>query len=152
MNFDDLPHLIPIFPLSGALLLPNGELPLNIFEPRYIAMTKAALSGDRLIGMIQPCGCSDELYQTGCAGRISSFQETDDKRFLITLTGVCRFTFKDKTKTPDGFYQARVDWVGYEEDFDTGDIANLVERDVFIPKLMNYLGHHDITLDWERVA
>ena len=151
MDFKDLPNLIPIFPLKGALLLPQGELPLNIFEPRYLAMTRTALAGDRIIGMIQPKN-DDELFTVGCAGKISSFHETNDDRFLISLTGLYRFRLQNKTKTPDGFYQARVDWTGYEEDTNTDNIDDLVKRDLFMPKLMDYLSCHDITLDWERVA
>src|SRR4051812_26365816 len=96
MGFDDLPGTLPIFPLSGVLLLPRGRLPLNIFEPRYLDMTRDALAGDGLIGMVQPCeptslGTSpveaSAVYPTGCAGRITSSSETDDGRFLLTLTG-----------------------------------------------------------------
>src|SRR5579871_3841391 len=96
-RFEDLPRTLPIFPLSGVLLLPGGKLPLNIFEPRYLAMIRAALAGPRLIGMIQPRdpdagGQQPEVQRVGCAGRVTSFAETDDNRYLITLTGLCRFT------------------------------------------------------------
>src|ERR1700738_4074698 len=91
-----LPAILPIFPLTGVLLLPRGRLPLNIFEPRYLAMTEDALAGNRMIGMIQPSdpACrspAPAVYGIGCAGRITTFSETDDGRFLITLTGICRF-------------------------------------------------------------
>src|SRR3546814_8127649 len=94
--YDDLPRVLPIFPLEGVLLLPGGRLPLNIFEPRYLAMFDAALASNRLIGMIQPCeGCPDakapKVYETGCVGRITSFTETDDGRYLVTLCGLIRF-------------------------------------------------------------
>ena len=93
---DDLPATIPIFPLAGVLLLPGGRLPLNIFEPRYLEMTEDAMSSNRIIGMIQPTDphCRDlkpETYETGCAGQITEFEETEDNRILITLTGLCRF-------------------------------------------------------------
>ena len=94
---------LPIFPLAGVLLLPRGQLPLNIFEPRYLAMTRDALAGDRLIGMVQPSdphqpvSGNPPVYPTGCAGRITSFSETEDGRFLITLTGLCRFRIKRGT-------------------------------------------------------
>src|ERR1700761_2486947 len=93
-SIDDLPNPIVMFPLSGVLVLPRGQLPLNVFEPRYLAMVDAALSGDRLIGMIQPVEREEitlkpPLSAVGCAGRITAYRETDDGRYLITLTGVC---------------------------------------------------------------
>ena len=92
-NFADLPKVLPIFPLPGVLLLPGGHLPLNIFEPRYLAMVRDALGGERMIGMIQPCEALPDIgaakvYDTGCAGRITAFSETEDGRYLITLTGM----------------------------------------------------------------
>src|SRR3546814_3729604 len=94
--YDDLPRVLPIFPLEGVLLLPGGRLPLNIFEPRYLDMFDAALASNRLIGMIQPCeGCPDakatKVYETGCVGRIKAFTETDDGRYMVTLCGLIRF-------------------------------------------------------------
>ena len=90
--FEDLPRVLPIFPLEGVLLLPGGRLPLNIFEPRYLAMFDDALASHRLIGMIQPCehckGDAPKVYETGCVGRITSFTETDDGRYLVTLSGL----------------------------------------------------------------
>src|SRR5437868_15338076 len=88
-----LPDILPLFPLTGVLLLPRGKLPLNIFEPRYLNMTRDALAGDRMIGMVQPTveepgNATPAVYATGCAGRITSFSETEDSRFLITLTGI----------------------------------------------------------------
>src|SRR5215471_9412292 len=90
-----LPSILPIFPLTGALLLPRGRLPLNIFEPRYLAMVDDAMRGTRLIGMIQPrtpeqLSQRPQLYDVGCAGRLTGYEESDDGRLLITLTGVCR--------------------------------------------------------------
>ena len=102
-----LPSILPIFPLTGVLLLPRGRLPLNIFEPRYLAMTRDALAGERLIGMVQPSepqddnrgrggGTSPPVYPIGCAGRLTAFSETDDGRFLITLTGISRFRIREE--------------------------------------------------------
>ena len=107
---EDLPGRIPLFPLGGALLLPRGQLPLNIFEPRYLAMTDAAISGDRIIGMVQPSSDEDlarqdddeatpQVYEIGCAGRITSFSETADGRILITLTGISRFRIEEEMAT-----------------------------------------------------
>src|SRR5580658_5801464 len=105
--YSDLPHSLPLFPLTGAVLLPRGHLPLNIFEPRYLEMVDYALQGDRLIGMIQPTESEEthlkpKLSQVGCAGKIVSFQETADNRYLITLMGMCRFrlTGEMATTTP----------------------------------------------------
>ena len=112
-----LPETIPVFPLAGVLLLPRGKLPLNIFEPRYVAMTEAALATpERLVGMIQPVGEGDggapTLYPVGCAGRIVSFSESDDARYryLITLLGVCRFTIAEEVEGQGGFRRVRADW------------------------------------------
>ena len=95
-SYSDLPKSLPLFPLTGAVLLPRGQLPLNVFEPRYLEIVDYALTGDRLIGMIQPTQSEDTvlrppLSQVGCAGKIVSFRESDDNRYLITLSGLCRF-------------------------------------------------------------
>src|SRR3954470_5820101 len=95
-SYSDLPKSLPLFPLSGVVLLPRGHLPLNVFEPRYLEMVDYALAGDRLIGMIQPAEREDKaaiprLTQVGCAGKIMTFRETEDNRYLITLDGICRF-------------------------------------------------------------
>ncbi len=109
-TLEDLPAALPVFPLSGALLLPRGRLPLNIFEPRYLAMVQDALGQGRMIGMIQPVqGKESEdsppLYRTGCVGRITSFSETEDGRFLITLTGVARFQLGRELTMAEGDYR-----------------------------------------------
>ena len=111
-GIEDLPRVIPIFPLPGVLLLPRGRLPLNIFEPRYLEMTQDAMASHRTIGMIQPADPAakldaPEVYAVGCAGRITSFQETPDNRFLITLTGVCRFAITREIEQ-DGLLYRRV--------------------------------------------
>src|SRR5688572_13190503 len=110
----DLPKLIPIFPLDGALLLPHGALPLNIFEPRYLNMVDDALAGERIIGMIQtrPGGARERpsLCRVGCAGRITSFAETPDGRYLITLTGLCRFEVAQEPLVQTPYRQVRTDF------------------------------------------
>src|SRR3984893_74656 len=113
-----LPLILPIFPLTGLLLLPRGRLPLNIFEPRYLAMTRDALAGERLIGMIQPSDprpwdIPPPVYPVGCAGRITTFTETDDGRFLITLTGVSRFRIREELPLLSGFRRVVADWQGF---------------------------------------
>src|SRR5215831_831746 len=121
-----LPTIIPIFPLTGVLLLPRGRLPLNIFEPRYLAMTRDALAGERLIGMVQPSdptasGSNPPVYPTGCAGRITSFSETDDGRFLITLTGACRFRIREELPLLEGYRRVVPEWNGFARDLGNED-------------------------------
>jgi Lon protease-like protein len=122
--FESLPGVIPVFPLAGVLLLPTGKMPLNIFERRYLAMTRAALSDPmRLIGMIQPTGTAEgpngpELFNVGCAGRLISFAETDDGRYLITLEGLCRFRTKAELPVRDGYRRFEVDWSPFGADME----------------------------------
>src|SRR6201999_1864922 len=113
-----LPEILPIFPLSGVLLLPRGRLPLNIFEPRYLAMIESALGNGRIIGMVQPNGGDSQepqapVYNIGCAGRITSFTETEDGRFLINLTGICRFKIMEELSNEKGFRRVKPGWEGY---------------------------------------
>ena len=119
-KFDDLPAEIPVFPLTGAILMPETQLPLNIFEPRYLRMVNDVLSGHRIIGMIQPdahAAGEDALCATGCAGRVTSFNETDDGRFIILLSGVCRFdTVRETTDTTD-YRTFEVDWSRFGDDY-----------------------------------
>jgi Lon protease-like protein len=150
----DLPAVIPVFPLAGALLLPFGKLPLNIFEPRYLAMTNDALAGDRIIGMIQPTDAeADEshpsLYAIGCAGRITSFTETDDNRFLITLSGLCRFSVTGELPLHDGYRRAEVDWSGFEGDMHHADAT--VPRERLVPTLREYCQSRNIAADWKAI-
>src|SRR5688500_606001 len=108
-----MPEEIPVFPLAGVLLLPHGQLPLNIFEPRYVAMVEDALKDGRIIGMIQPRLQENDLtslYDTGCAGRIKSFSEIADGRYLITLQGLCRFKIGEELPQKNGYRRVRPDW------------------------------------------
>ncbi len=143
-EFDQLPARIPIFPLPSALLLPGGQLPLNIFEPRYLAMVTHALSTpSRLIGMVQPLAETTQtdaagnplLFETGCAGRLSFFQESDNGRFVIALTGLCRFNRRSQQLDPNGFLVADVDWHPFANDlridgsaFDRGPLVKVMRR------------------------
>lgn len=154
-RFEDLPASLPVFPLTGVLLLPRGKLPLNIFEPRYLAMTRDALGAGRLIGMIQPRRDDDpaeapELYRIGCAGRITQFAETDDGRYLITLTGVCRFEIVEEVASGQGYRRARVDWSGFR-----GDLAAPApvefDRDALIGRLRRYFDAQGIKADWNSI-
>jgi hypothetical protein len=159
---EDLPRVIPIFPLGGALLLPRGQLPLNVFEPRYLAMVNDAMSSDRIIGMIQPD--SDEalalqdnpaakpsLCRIGCAGRITSFTETGDGRILITLTGIARFQVRDEIPAIGGYRRFRIDASAFADDFCPGAGQTEVDRDRLVEIFRCYLDAHDLEADWESV-
>src|SRR6476619_6051589 len=116
-----LPAILPISPLTGVLLLPRGRLPLNISEPRYLAMTRDALAGERLMGMVQPndpaaSGRNPPVYPTGCAGRITSFSETEDGRFLITLTGISRFRIREELPLLEGYRRVVPEWGEFVRD------------------------------------
>lgn len=154
-RFEELPATLPVFPLSGVLLLPRGKLPLNIFEPRYLAMTQDALGAGRLIGMIQPRRADDpaeapELYEVGCAGRISQFAETDDGRFLITLTGVCRFAILGEIASMRGYRRAQVDWGRFRDDLAPPPAVEL-DRDALIERLKRYFAVQGIKADWNSI-
>lgn len=154
---EDMPVTLPIFPLEGAVLLPGGDLPLNIFEPRYVEMIKAALAGDRLIGMIQPCNCPDKVgaavrpfYMTGCAGRISSFEETKDGRFLINLHGLARFTLVSHRLLEKGYREAQVDFKQYANDFrEPAPLPDCLTRPTLVDKLQDYLSREGLSVDWD---
>ena len=156
-TFEQLPPSIPVFPLTGALLLPRGKLPLNIFEPRYLAMVQDALAGDRIIGMIQPSdaavpkGAPPGLLPTGCAGRITSFAETDDGRLLITLTGLCRFSWREELPLTRGYRRVVPDWSRFELDL-TEDLADVLDRDRLDSVLRAYFRKQGISANWEAIA
>ena len=125
MRASDLPQVIPVFPLDGVLLLPDGTLPLNVFEPRYLNMIDDAMAGDRTIGIIQSRSGGDRqtprLMQVGCVGRITSFTETPDGRYLITLTGLCRFTVRAELDLPTPYRQVRADYALWLDDLQAAD-------------------------------
>ncbi|MDA0359366.1 MAG: LON peptidase substrate-binding domain-containing protein [Candidatus Puniceispirillaceae bacterium] len=156
-EFDQLPMRIPIFPLPSALLLPGGQLPLNVFEPRYLAMVKHALATPtRLIGMVQPRDLAGDataeeppLFETGCAGRVSFFQESDDGRFVIALNGVCRFHRLDQQLDPNGFLVADVDWRPFANDLRM-DISAL-DRDPLMDVLRRYFDLKGFETDWTQI-
>jgi uncharacterized protein len=157
MTLDTLPETLPIFPLAGVLLLPHGQLPLNIFEPRYLAMISEAQRGARLIGMVQPVrpeedgGASPTVYPTGCAGRITAFEETDDGRFLITLTGLCRFDIVEELPLADGgFRPVRADYQRFAADLDE-PAASQVDRKRLLMALDAFFKQQGYEADWETV-
>lgn len=154
-RFEELPATLPVFPLTGVLLLPRGRLPLNIFEPRYLAMIRDALGAGRLIGMIQPRTVDDRaevpaLYDIGCAGRIAQFAETDDGRYLITLTGVSRFAVLAEVASMRGYRRAQVDWQRFRDDLAPPPPAG-IDRDMLIGRLQRYLDAQGIKADWNGI-
>lgn len=153
MKAADLPQVIPVFPLDGALLLPGGRLPLNIFEPRYLNMIDDAMSGDRIIGMVQtrPGGDRERpaLAPVGCAGRITSYAETGDGRYIITLTGICRFRPGEELPVLTPYRQVRAKFEPYEGDLAEVDAEGLLDRTMFFDVLKAYLDHRGLDIDWE---
>ncbi|MGO4721836.1 MULTISPECIES: LON peptidase substrate-binding domain-containing protein [unclassified Inquilinus] len=153
-SFEDLGTDLPVFPLPGVLLLPRGLLPLNIFEPRYLAMIEDALAADRLIGMIQPrteSAAAPPLYTVGCAGRITSFDETDDGRYLITLTGLCRFRVAAELEERRGYRRVRPDWTGFAADM-AAPAAAEINRAGLDQALTEYFRVAGLSADWEAIG
>lgn len=148
----ELPQVIPVFPLPGSILLSRGQLPLNVFEPRYLNMVDDAMAGDRIIGLIQPVGGLDlqpPLARVGCVGRITSFNETSDGRYLITLTGVCRFRVTSELQVKTPYRQVRADFAPFEADLRAPDPAADFDRDHFLDALRPYLEHRGLNVDWD---
>jgi Lon protease-like protein len=151
----DLPPVIPVFPLPGALLLPRGHMPLNIFEPRYLAMVDDALKGGRLIGMIQPEVEDGQglprLFQVGCAGRISQFAETGDGRYLIQLTGIARFRVLGEEVVSTPYRQCRITSDPFAIDFTPRAGEAEVDRETLILTLKAYLEANNLQADWKAI-
>ncbi|MDP9127394.1 MAG: LON peptidase substrate-binding domain-containing protein [Pseudomonadota bacterium] len=147
-----LPQTLSIFPLSGVVLLPHARLPLNIFEPRYLAMVEDALGSGRLIGMVQPTGpqtpptIPQPVYSTGCAGRITSFTETDDGRFLIALTGLCRFTIANERAADGAWRRVAPDWSAFLNDL-APPAEGVIDRLRLLQALQPYFKEEGISLD-----
>jgi Lon protease-like protein len=151
----DLPQTIALFPLTGVIVLPRGLLSLNVFEPRYLNMVDDALGGERLIGMIQPATGEEReaipaLADVGTVGRITAFQETGDGRYLITLTGVCRFSFEREIKTQTPYRQALVSYDEFADDL-SQSFSDLIDRDELIASLKRYSTAHGYQVDWDAV-
>jgi len=164
-GFEQLPETLPIFPLSGVLLLPGGKLPLNVFEPRYLAMVFDALAGPRLIGMVQPvqpggdygdglptADGKPQVHRIGCAGRIVSFNETEDGRLLLALSGVCRFQIGRELEPAQGGYR-RVSslFAPYRADLDQADETIELDRERLMAALAAFFRSRNLSTDWEAV-
>lgn len=150
----DLPLVIPVFPLDGALLLPHAQLPLQIFEPRYIAMVDDAMAGERIIGMVQtrPGGDPERpgLQPIGCAGKITTFSETSDGRYLITLTGLSRFAVREELAVVTPYRQTRVDYMPFAADLQRpSDPEDGFDRLKLLGALRDYLQRRALDVDWE---
>jgi hypothetical protein len=151
---DDLPDILPIFPLTGVLLLPRGRLPLNIFEPRYLAMTRDAMEGERLIGMVQPSDppireMNPAVYPLGCAGRITSFSETEDSRILITLTGVSRFRIREELPPLSGYRRVVAEWGDFTDDRNPDEHG--FDRSRLTNGLKSFFTQRQVQADWSAI-
>jgi Lon protease-like protein len=155
-RFEDLPTEFAVFPLPGVLLLPRGRLPLNIFEPRYLAMVEDSLANGRMFGMIQPDpGLPDTpngpaLYRVGCLGRLSSFSETDDGRLLITLTGLARFSIASEIDMRRGYRRVIGDFSRYRADMNEQD-ETAIDRDGILDALRGYFAHRGVEPNWDAI-
>jgi len=154
----DLPEVVPVFPLPGALLLPRGQMPLNIFEPRYLAMIDDALrDGHRLIGMIQPDiahgGGADKppLFKIGCVGRITQLAESGDGRYLIELTGVARFRVEQELPVKTEYRQCRVTYAPFADDFIARKGEEAVDREAVLKALRAFMKANKLQADWEGI-
>ena len=158
---DDIPTRIPVFPLQDAILLPRTNLPLNIFEPRYLAIVDNALGGERLIGIIQPMQADQDhqlpiddnaaLRKIGCVGRLTAFQETDDGHCLITLTGIARFELGEEISSEAPYRIWDVSYRAYESDVVQGFGEDDIDRDHLLAVLKDYLGANQLEADWQSI-
>jgi Lon protease-like protein len=153
---EDVPHVIAVFPLTGALLLPRGELPLNIFEPRYLAMIDDAMKSHRIIGMIQPEEASSYrdapgLLKIGCAGRITQIAETGDGRYVLTLTGIARFRIIEEVSAMTAYRQCRIDFADFRTDFTPRMGENAVDRESVLRTLRAFAEANQLQIDWNSI-
>ena len=154
----DLPEILPVFPLPGALLLPRGQMPLNIFEPRYLAMVDDALrDGHRLIGMIQPDvthspnANKPALFRVGCVGRITQLAESGDGRYILELTGIARFKVVEELEVLTPYRQCKVDVFAFADDFTARKGEDEVNREALLVALAEFLKANNLKVDWEGV-
>ncbi|WP_421702073.1 LON peptidase substrate-binding domain-containing protein [Aliiroseovarius sp.] len=150
----DLPDALPIFPLPGAVVLPRGRLPLHIFEPRYLAMFDDALkTSGRLIGMVQPLEtpAGEALHAIGCAGRITSFTETEDHRYMVTLSGISRFRTGAQVEGFTPYLRHQVDWSGFDRDLGKAERDPGLDRGSFLDLLVRYFQAEELQTDWDSL-
>jgi len=152
--FEQLPETLPIFPLAGTIVMPGNELPLNIFEPRYLNMVSDALGSHRMIGMIQPdphAAGETDLYPTGCAGRITQYRETNDGRIEMILSGVCRYDIGEELPGTRGYRLVIPDWSRFADDYadHDGDLRN--EHDLLVNTLHRYFEAKQLEVDWSML-
>ena len=154
-GFDQLPETLPIFPLSDAVVMPGSELPLNIFEPRYLNLVADAMSSHRMFGMMQPDPSKPDqpeaVYRTGCGGRITTYQETGDGRIELVLTGICRFDIRQEMASTRGYRLVMPDWEPYRTDFEASLTTAVEHRDRLIYLLKNYFNSTRLETDWKTV-
>ncbi len=155
-SLSDLPETIPVFPLPGALLLPRGRLPLNIFEPRYLAMLDDALKSDhRLIGMVQPFECGDgetpRLRTIGCAGRLIAFSEGEDGRYLVTLAGISRFRMLEELDGFQPYRRVKAGWADFERDLGREEEDPGFDRESFLATLQKFFSIAQLSSDWDTL-
>lgn len=161
-DFDSLPAQLPLFPLTGAVIFPNGQLPLNIFEPRYVSMVMDSLSSHRLIGMVQPKEITEsdddsaedsehnpQLYSTGCAGRIVSFSETRDDRLLVVLSGVCRFDIVSEFSSEKEYRLAEVEWKRFSSDLIHEEIQ--IDQGRLLASARRFIESKNLSVDWNAL-
>ena len=152
----DLPDILPVFPLPGALLLPRSRLPLHLFEPRYLAMLDDVLkTSSRLVGMVQPYDAPDgdgKLHAIGCAGKVTAFSETEDGRYMITLSGASRFRVMEEVEGFTPYRRCKVDWQGFDRDLGPVEKDDSFDRDVFMDALGRYLVDQGLSTDWESLG
>jgi Lon protease-like protein len=150
-TLSDLPLPIPVFPLPGALLLPRAKLPLHIFEPRYLAMIEDVMkTPERLLGMIQPNG-GRGLHRIGCAGRLTAFSETEDGRYMITLTGISRFRLADEVEGFTPYRKFNVSWDGFERDLGPVERDPDMDRGVLLALLERFFEDKGLSTDWDGI-
>jgi Lon protease-like protein len=154
-KFSDLPADLPVFPLPGAVVMPGVQLPLNIFEPRYLNMVQDALAAEHLIGMVQPLSRDEDenaprLHRVGCAGRITSYSETNDGRIILVLTGVCRFEIVEELEPRRGYRHVRPDWERFTIDYHAEE-NTLGDRDSFVESLKAYSRLRGVEIPWDDI-
>jgi uncharacterized protein len=156
-RLQDLPETLPLFPLPGALLLPRSRLPLNIFEPRYLTMIDDAMKTEhRLIGMVQPLGkyplqAAGKVQRIGCAGRLTRLIETDDNRYLVTLTGISRFRVINELQGFQPYATAEVSWPSFERDLGSVEADSEFDRNQFLAVLERYFQSSKLAPDWDSL-